>query len=194
LQNAIRNKRCFTNSRGVFDPEFAIMKFGFVAAVLLIGAGFALVGARSFAASAQRPLVLAQANIPPTGMGDKDRAMAAAHMAEEQRMKHRFPQPIRVGALIGARVSDNDSRTIGRIQHVVRTAEGRIDVVVDCCGWFGFGARPVAVPIAVLGALGREVASLDMPRSDYASAPTWQGMGDTVLSANDTVQIALARR
>jgi hypothetical protein len=34
-----------------------------------------------------------------------------------------------------------------------------------------------------------------MPRSDYGDAPTWQSAaGDTVLSDNDTVQIALARR
>jgi hypothetical protein len=170
------------------------MRFRFVMTVLLIGAGFVSTAANSFGATAQRLLILAQANIPPTGMGDKDMAMAAGHMAEEERMKHRFPQPIRVGALIGARVSDNDSRTIGYVQHVVRTTQGRIDVVVDCCGLLGFAARPVAVPIAVLGALGREVVSLDKPRSDYASAPIWQGTDDTVLKDDDTVQIALARR
>jgi hypothetical protein len=193
LQDAARNKRCFTNSRGIFDLEFAAMRFCFVLTALLIGAGFASAETKSFGATVQRPLILAQANIPPTGMGEKDAAMAAAHMAEDERMKHRFPQPIRVGALIGARVGDNDSRTIGYIQHVVRTPEGRIEVVVGCCGWFGFGGRPVVVPIAALGALGREVVSLDIPRSDYATAPAWSA-GDTVLNDSDTVQIALARR
>jgi hypothetical protein len=174
--------------------SFVTMKFRFIGAAMLIGAGLALTAAAGSAAAAARPLMLAQANIPPTGMGDKDMAMAAAHMAEDERMKHRYPQPIRVGALIGERVSDSDSRTIGSIRHVVRTAQGRIEVVVDCCGWFGFGSRQVAVPIAVLGALGREVASLDWQRSAYAGAPTWQDTGDTVLGDNDTVQIALARR
>jgi PRC-barrel domain len=172
------------------------MKWRSLATVLSVAAVFVLgrATAASFTSGAGS-LLLAQANIPPTGMGDKDMAMAAAHMAEDERMKHRFPQPIRVGALIGARVSDNDSRTIGTIREVVRTAQGRIEVVVDCCGWFGFGSRQVAVPIAVLGAFGREVASLDLPRSAYASAPAWQNAsGDTVLSNDDTVQIALARR
>jgi len=170
------------------------MKMHFLFGVLMGGA--ALVSAQA-AASGERAgaaLILAQANIPPTGMGEKDMAMAAAHMAEDERMKRRFPQPIRVGALIGARVGDNDSRTIGYIRHVVRTADGRIDVVVDCCGWFGFGGREVAVPIAVLGALGQEVVSLDMPRSDYASSPTWRSTSDALLGENETVQIALARR
>jgi PRC-barrel domain len=109
-------------------------------------------------------------------------------------MKRRYPQPIRVGALIGARVGDNDSRTIGYVRHVVRTPQNRIDLIVDAGGWFGFGARPVAVPIAVVGSLGREVVSLDMPRSDYAAAPIWLNAGDTVLPDDGSVEIALARR
>lgn len=173
------------------------MKLRLFATVLSILPVFVFAQARaaSFGAGAEGSRLLAQASIPPTGMGDKDMAMAAAHMAEDERMKHRFPQPIRVGALIGARVSDNDSRTIGTIRELVRTAQGRIEVVVDCCGWFGFGSRQVEVPIAVLGVFGREVASLDLPRSAYASAPAWQGAsGDTVLANDETVQIALARR
>jgi PRC-barrel domain len=184
--------------RGAFLIEVLItMEHRFFMATLLIGAALVSASAKAgpLATGAGRPLMFAQANIPPTGMGDKDMAMAAAHMAEDERMKHRFPQPIRVGALVGARVSDNDSRTIGTIRQVVRTAQGRIEVVVDCCGWFGFGSRQVAVPIAVLGSLGRQVASLDWPRSKYASAPAWQSAsGDAVLSRDDTVQIALARR
>ena len=177
------------------------MRLRVAVTVLLVGSGlaaaFAWAGAKaaSLNADAQRPLVLAQTNVPPTGMGDTDMAMAAANMAEEERMKRRYPQPIRVSALIGARVTDNDSRTIGFIRQVVRTPQDKIDVVVDCCGWFGFGARPVAVPIAVLGVYGREVASLDKPRGDYASAPTWQkAAGEALLASDDMVRIALARR
>src|ERR1700689_1521208 len=135
----------------------------FLLAVVLPGF---LAAARAAPATADRGFVIAQANIPPTGMGDEDMAMAAANMAAEERMKRRYPQPIRVGALIGARVSDNDSRTIGFVAQVVRTPQNQIDLIIDCGGWFGWGARPVAVPIAVLGVFGREVASLDMPRSE----------------------------
>jgi hypothetical protein len=34
--------------------------------------------------------------------------------------------------------------------------------------------RPVAVPIEVLGIQGRELASLDMPCTEYTTASTWQ--------------------
>jgi hypothetical protein len=173
------------------------MKLQLGVTAMLIGTGLVLASAKAttFGEDAGRSVVFAQANIPPTGMGDKDMAMAAANMAAEERMKRRYPQPIRVGALVGARVSDNDSRTIGYVRQVIRTPQGKVDLVVDCCGLLGFGTRPVAVPIAVLGVFGREVASLDMPRSDYSSAPVWQSAaGDTVLSNDDMVQIALARR
>jgi hypothetical protein len=200
LQYPVRNKQRFTNSRGIFDREFAGMKLQVAAAAVLIGAGSLLASAKATTlAETTGRFVLAQANIPPTGMGDKDMAMAAANMAEDGRMAHRYPQPVRVGALIGARLSDNDSRTIGTIRQVVRTAQGKVAVVVDCCGWFGFGSRQVVVPIAVLGILGRDVASLDWPRTAYADAPAWQrsewqGNGGAVLAEDDSVRIALARR
>jgi hypothetical protein len=170
------------------------MKLQLSVTAFFIGAASFLAAANAMPETADRGFVVAQANIPPTGMGDKDMAMAAANMAAEERMKRRYPQPIRVGALIGARVSDNDRRTIGYVRQVVRTPQDQIDLIVDYGGWFGWGTRPVAVQIAVLGVFGREVASLDMPRSDYASAPTWQSNGDIVLSNDDTVRIALARR
>jgi hypothetical protein len=172
------------------------MKLQLIATTFLVGAASVVAAAGASRDEAVgRAIILAQANIPPTGMGDEDMAMAAANMAAEERMKRRYPQPIRVGALVGARVSDNDSRTIGYVRQVIRTPQGKIDLVVDCCGLLGFGTRPVAVSIAVLGVFGREVASLDMPRSDYSTAPTWQSAaGDTVLSNDDMVQIALARR
>jgi hypothetical protein len=177
------------------------MKLRLTVAALFVGAASVLTAASAAPRGETAPggdtgrgFVVAQANIPPTGMGDNDMAMAAANMAAEERMNKRYPQPIRVGALIGARVSDNDSRTIGYVRHVVRTPQDKIDVIVDCCGWFGWDSRPVAVPIAVLGVFGREVASLDMPRGDYARAPRWQSAGVTVLPSNDTVRIALARR
>jgi hypothetical protein len=161
---------------------------------MMVVAGGGLIAAARATDMADGRIVVAQANIPPTGMGDKDMAMAAANMAAEERMKRRYPQPITVGALIGARVTDNDSRTLGFVRQVVRTPQNQIDLIVDYGGWFCWGARPVAVPIAVVGSLGREVASLDMPRADYASAPTWQSNSDAVLPDGDTIRIALARR
>ncbi len=81
--------------------------------------------------------------------------MAAQDMAEEERMRRRFPQAVRVGDLIGLPVLDDDSRTLGHVRQVVRTPAGKIKLIVAYGGFLGFGTRPVAVPIEVVGILGR---------------------------------------
>jgi sporulation protein YlmC with PRC-barrel domain len=140
---------------------------------------------------------VAQAMIPPTGMGDADKAMAAAHMAAAERMNKRYPQPARVGDLIGYPVLDDNGRTLGYVRQVARTADGKIELIVaynSWCGWCGIGARLIAVPIEVVGALGRQIASLDMSPSEFAAAPIWNGSDATVLGNDEMIKVALARR
>ena len=134
------------------------------------------------------PIVVAQAMVPPTGMDDANKPMPMV-----DRMNRRFPQPVRVGDLIGLPVLDNWSSTLGVVRQVVRTAAGKIELIVSYSRWFGWFGRPVAVPIEVVGIEGRQVASLDMPRSEYAAAPTWQGRDATTLPDDATIRIALAR-
>ena len=112
----------------------------------------------------------------------------------EEKMNRRFPQPVRVGFLIGLPVLDEDDNTLGRVRQVVRTPEGKISLIVSYGGWFGFGARPVAVPIEVVAILARQIAALDMPPNEFAAAPTWQGTGAQVLPNDETIRIALGRR
>ena len=107
--------------------------------------------------------------VPPTGMDDADKPMPMV-----ERMNRRFPQPVRVGDLIGLPVLDDRSSTLGFVRKVVRTAAGKTELIVSYSRWFGWFGRPVAVPIEVVGIEGRQLASLDMPRSEYAAAPTWQ--------------------
>jgi hypothetical protein len=133
--------------------------------------------------------VMAPVMGPSAGTGDADRPDAA-----EQRMRRRFPQPVRVGDLIGMLVLDDSSRTLGLVRAVVRTPRGKIELIVAYDGWFGWGARPVAVPIEVVGIQGRELASLDMPRAEYAAAPTWQQTDETAISDGDSISVALSRR
>ena len=140
-------------------------------------------------ASADGFLLLAQAMVPPTGMEEKKKSMTPA-----ERMQARFPQPVRVGDLIGLPLLDDSSCTLGRVREVVRTADDKIELIVAYGGLLGWGARPVAVPIEVVGIQGRELASLDMPRSEYAEAPTWRNAGAQALPNDATIKIALARR
>jgi len=140
-------------------------------------------------AAADSPLMMAQAMVPPTGAGDANKPMPM-----EERMQRRFPQPVRVGDLIGLPVLDDNNSTLGHVRAVVRTPDDKIELIVSYGGWFGWGARPVAVPIEVVGILGRQLASLDMPRSEYAAAPTWQNVDAQTLANDAMIRIALARR
>jgi hypothetical protein len=132
---------------------------------------------------------IAQLTAPPPATADAGEPSTA-----EQWMRRRYPQPVRVGDLVGLPFLDDNSRTLGYVRAVVRTPQNKIELIVDYDGWFGWDARPVAVPIEVVGIQGRDLASLDMPRAEYAAAPTWQQTSETAIPDDDSISVALARR
>lgn len=138
--------------------------------------------------AANGPVLLAQAMVPATGMDDAEHPTPM-----QQRYLDRFPQPARVGSLIGLPMLNLAASTIGYVDRVVRTPKGQIELVVSYSWWWGWFGRPVAVPIEVVGIAGRQLVSLDMPPSQYAAAPTWQTGDDMTLPADATIQVALAR-
>ena len=102
-------------------------------------------------------IVLAQAMIPWTGMMD-----AQNPMPMKERYLRRFPQPARVGDLIGIPVLDLHSKTLGYVQQVVQTPAGETEFIVGYSRWWGWLGRPVAVPLEALGIEGGQLVSLDM--------------------------------
>ncbi len=163
-------------------------KLRVAAAALVVGAAGGVAGAAAPAA-ANRLLVVAQAMVAPTGMND-----AQNPMPMDERMNRRFPQPVRVGDLIGLPVLDDDDSTLGFVRQVVRTPQGKLELVVSYSRWFGWFGRPVVVPLAAVAILGRQLASLDMPPSEYAAAPTWRQTTETALPGDASVRVALGRR
>jgi hypothetical protein len=158
-----------------------------LALALAIGAAARAHAAAPGAANALG-LVVAQAMVPPTGMMD-----ANTPTPMEQRYLDRYPQAARVGDLIGLPVLDLNGSIIGYVRKVVRTQQGKIELIVSYSRWWGWFGRPVAAPIEALGIEGRQIVSLDMAPSAYASAPTWHGTNDTVLPPNAQIRVALAR-
>jgi len=140
-------------------------------------------------AAADTSVLIAQAMVPPTGMED-----AQHPMPMNERMNRRFPQPVRVGDLVGLPVLDDDDSTLGFVRQVVRTQQGKVELIVSYSKWFGWFGRPVAVPIEAVAIIGRELASLDMAPSEYVAAPTWQDTAATVLPSDETIKVALGRR
>lgn len=119
---------------------------------------------------------------------------APDNLTPEERMRRRFPQPARVGDLIGLALLDRDDRTIGRVDSVVRTADGRILLVARRGAWFGIGGQLVPVPIETVAMLGRQIAVLDIPRTDFLALAAWRGDGAMPIGPDDIIRIALTRR
>lgn len=115
-------------------------------------------------------------------------------LSPEEKMQGRFPQPARVGDLIGLPVLDDDDRTIGHIKHVVRTQAGKLQLIVTYGGFLGWRQRLVAVPIEVVAIAGRQLAALDMTRAEFDGAPAWNETLTTPVAPNDVIRIALYRR
>jgi hypothetical protein len=154
-------------------------------------AGYSVAFGLAFAgliAAACPDMLRAQAMIPPTGMMD-----AQHPMPMNERYLKRFPQPVRVGDLIGLPLLDERASTLGTVRQVVRTADGNVQLIVSYSRWWGWFGRPVAVPLEVVGIQGRELVSLDMEPGEYAKAPTWQHTGATALPPGATIRVALAR-
>ena len=153
------------------------------------GLTLALAFGRPAPAAAGGRIVVAQAMVPPTGMMD-----AKQPTPMERRYLARYPQPVTVGDLIGLPLLDlRSSTTIGYVGEVVRTPQGKIDLIVSYSRWWGWFGRPIAVPLEVVGIEGRQLVSLDMHAAAYESAPTWRAGNVAVLPADATIKIALAR-
>ena len=115
----------------------------------------------------------------------------------EERMNRRYPQPVKIGFLVGLPLLDQQLSTLGFIREVVR-ADGKILLVVPYRAWLGWaatdwGRKDVAVPIEAVVILGRQVAALEFSRDDFAAAPPYTAAG-VALHADETIKIAVYRR
>jgi hypothetical protein len=112
----------------------------------------------------------------------------------EEKMQRRYPQPVKVGDLIGLPLLDDYDRTLGRVKSVVRTAGGKIQLIVPYGGFLGWGQRLVAVPIEVVAIAGRQLAALDMTRAEFDAAPAWDDPQGQPIPASEVIRVGLYRR
>jgi len=133
-----------------------------------------------------KPVLVAQAATPAS-------ADAKVDDSPEAKMNRRFPQKIRVGDLVGVPVIARDKHTVGKVDLVVRTSAGKIVLVVSTSRWFGLRKRSVAVPIEVVGSLGRQVALLDMTPDEFAAASPWSAGPESRIADDEIIRIALTK-
>ena len=132
------------------------------------------------------------------GGGDKEKKKTP-----EEKMQARFPQPVKVGHLLGLPVLDDKDSTIGYVERVVRTPQDKIQLIVPYgkrFGWlrknalFGGSRRLVAVPIEVVAILALHINAVDMDRPSFDKAPTWVDGQARPIPADEMIKIALGRR
>jgi hypothetical protein len=174
------------------------------AAIVIAGIAFANLNFAGAATRALESIAVADAGTDAAQSSRTDPMPVQKEPTPEERMSARFPQPVRVGHLVGLPVLDSGDSTIGYVQEVVRTQDGKIQLIVPYrkhLGWaregsvFDWGARrPVAVPIEVVAILALQIDVLEMNRADFDKAPTFSPENSKVITPDETIRIALNRR
>jgi hypothetical protein len=118
---------------------------------------------------------------------------SAATLAE--RAAKRFPQPVRVGDLIGRQVlRPIEAQTVlGRVASLTRGADGGIMVVISTGGVLGFGTRLIAVPVEAVALLGEYVSVLDFTPEQLEAFPTFGATNAMVISPDERIRVGLTK-
>ena len=107
----------------------------------------------------------------------------------------RFPQPVRVGDLLRRTVLQPTEAQpkLGRVRDIVARADGAISVVMEYGGLFGFGARPIAVPVEAMALLGEYVQVVGFTPAQLDALATFDGAGATPLPPDRVIRVGLAK-
>jgi hypothetical protein len=107
----------------------------------------------------------------------------------------RFPQPVRVGDLLGREVLRpvESQNVLGRARRVVRDRNGQIMVVIDFGGFLGFGSRLIAVPVDAMVLLGQDMEIVAFMPKQLQQFPTFSPSGSTDLPDDTIIKVGLAK-
>ena len=120
---------------------------------------------------------------PPPGMS----------LAESAAM--RFPQPVRAGDLPGRDVLRpvESQDVLGHVRQLVRDSKGQIMVVIDFGGFFGFGSRPIAVPVDAMVLVGQDMEVVAFTPEQLRRFPTFSPSGTTPIADDAIIKVGLAK-
>jgi hypothetical protein len=112
-----------------------------------------------------------------------------------QRAAHRFPQPVRVGDLIGRDVLRpvEAQPVLGHVAAVVRDKDAGLEIIVRFGGVLGIGARPIAVPIDAVALMGEFVAVMDYTPDQLNTFATDDGAADTPVAPDATIRVGIVK-
>ncbi len=107
----------------------------------------------------------------------------------------RFPQPVRVGQLLGRVVMQpvESHNVLGHVRSVVRDSRGQIVVVISFGGFLGIGSRLIAVPLDAMVLLGEVVEVAAFTPQQLRAFPTFTASGRSPVPADTVVRVGLAK-
>jgi hypothetical protein len=120
---------------------------------------------------------------PPPGMSLADSAAM------------RFPQPVRVGDLVGRDVLQpvESQRVLGTVQHVVREGDGTLKIVIRTGGFLGFGTRVIAVPVGAMVLVGDVMEVAAFTPAQLSTFATYAAGAGTAVPADTVIKVGLAK-
>ena len=118
-----------------------------------------------------------------------------AGMSLAQSAAMRFPQPVRVGDLLGRDVLQpvESQNVLGTVDAVVRDGDGTLKVVVNYGGFLGFGTRPIAVPVDAMVLVGSVMEVAAFTPEQLRQFPTFSPGGTTPVPADTVIKVGLAK-
>jgi hypothetical protein len=105
----------------------------------------------------------------------------------------RFPQPVRVGSLLGQYVVKpvEAQEVLGYVGGVIPRAGGGYDMIIRYGGLWGIGSRPVAVPIEDISLLGPYVATTGITPAQLSALPTAPNPTRDAVSPDTVIKLGL---
>ena len=97
--------------------------------------------------------------------------------------------PVRVADLLDLPIVDESKSAMGRVRGVVRTDDGKVQLLLPLGGLFGFGERLVPIPIENVALSGPQVMVLEVPQDRFQKSATWYGSKSVTLAPAETISI-----
>jgi hypothetical protein len=98
--------------------------------------------------------------------------------------------PVHVADLIDRPILDENKSVMGHIRAVVRSGDGKVQLLLPLGGLFGFGERLVGVPIESVALTGAQVMVVDMPPDRFQKSATWYGSNSETLAPAESILIS----
>ena len=114
----------------------------------------------------------------------------------QERQQMRFPQPVRVGSLIGEEVVQRGvtHKKLGIVVGVFKDTDDDLELVFRYRAILGFGGRIIAPPLEELSLVGPMLKINDLDSKDLAALPTFKNTGGSFLAADQTIKMGVDRK